>query len=349
LAEKEKRNIVVSIGAWVFMSKTHIFPVAAATLLAALLSTSPLAAQGVPELTAKRTLDLPGQSASDKAPVVTGVAMDPSGKYIAAVGDDHQVRLWDARTQKSPRVLSAHNGWVRAASFRPDGKVLATAGDDRQICLWEASSGALLRSIPNEPFAVRAMAFNSNGRSLASAGFGDKVRIHDSDDGRLLQELEAPGGDVRALVYSPDGARLAAAGRNGAIRLWDAKGKQLADLQSGNRAIDALAYSPDGALLAAAGAARNIGVWDAAKMVEKYQLPDQGGAVLSLCFCGRSVLAAGNSVNAVRVWSLPDEKELNRLSGHTGSVAALVWNANSGQLLSGGFDCTVRFWEGIGE
>jgi WD40 repeat protein len=328
------------------MTKSWLFIVILAASIGVLFGGSPIGAQSIPELTPSKIIRLPGQSIPDKSPVITGLAIAPAGKFLATAGDDHQVRLWDLQTQKLLHTLTTHTGWVRAAIFRPDGKVLATAGDDRQICFWDATTGTLLKTISNEPYAVHALSFSPSSRTLAVAGFGDKIRLHDGTDGRLLQELDAPGSDIRTLAFSPDGTHLAAAGRNGVIRIWDAsKGKHQSDLQGSHRLIHALVYSPDGAFLASAGEEPVVRLWDTADGTAKTELTVQTGAVLSLSFCGKDVLAAGTTVNEVHAWTLPNRQELCRMTGHTGSVATVAWNARGGELITSGFDCTVRYWQ----
>jgi mitogen-activated protein kinase organizer 1 len=73
-------------------------------------------------------------------------------------------------------------------------------------------------------------------------------------------------------------------------------------------------------------------------------LPARPGVVLSLVFCGPDRLAAGGSDDLIRVWDLTTRSEQLRLVGHTGSVSALVWDAQAELLVSGSFDTTVRLW-----
>ena len=56
-------------------------------------------------------------------------------------------------------------------------------------------------------------------------------------------------------------------------------------------------------------------------------------------------MAVGGSDNVIRLWDLASRQEQNRLVGHTGTVAALAWDATANTLLSGGFDTTVRVWQ----
>ena len=64
--------------------------------------------------------------------------------------------------------------------------------------------------------------------------------------------------------------------------------------------------------------------------------------VLALAAYAPGRLATAGSDNQIRLWDLAAQRETARLSGHTGSVAALD---SSGEILvSGSFDTTVRIW-----
>jgi WD40 repeat protein len=106
-----------------------------------------------------------------------------------------------------------------------------------------------------------------------------------------------------------------------------------------------LAFSADGKRLAAAGDERVIRVLDIATAKTVVVLPAEPAKILSLAYCGENRLAAGCTDNEIRVWNLESKKIEDRLTGHTGSVGALTYDKNAGQLISGGFDTTARVWK----
>lgn len=304
-----------------------------------------LQGQTVPQAGPVGTLTLDELPGRMTRPVVSGLALDPSGRYLAAAGDDHVVRVWDARDGTILHRLEGHTGWVRACAFSPNGQLLATAGQDRRIYLWDPATGQAIRQLPQTPAALAAIAFSPDGRTLAAGGFEDRFRLFDVATGQVLHTVEASERDVRALTFSADGQLLAAAGTGGRIRIVALDGSAaLRDLPGDGRTIQALAFRADGAQLASAGLGDAISLWDMASGSLAGTVPVRPGKVMALTYCGPDRLAASGSYNSIRVFDPEAGHEIVRLVGHTGSVSTLVFDEGSGRLISGSYDTTVRFW-----
>ncbi len=303
--------------------------------------------ESTPQLSAGKVVQLAPLNSAGTAPVVSSVALDPAGKLLAAVGDDHLVRIFEVPSGKLLHRWASHVDWVKASVFRPDGSALATAGDDRRICFWRVMAAGKTRRVSEPlPAAIYTLAYSPDGRLLAAAGFADSVWLFDAEQGKLIRELPAPGTDIRAIAFSPDGTRMAAAGRAGLVRIWNAaSGQQISDVQVSSRRIFALAYSPGGKLLAAAGQQRIVRLLDPASGKVLADLPARPGEVMSLCFCGPDTLVSAGSGNVIHVWDVPSQRERCQLIGHTGSVTTLVFDRAEKTLISGGYDTTVRLWD----
>src|SRR5262249_39230315 len=118
---------------------------------------------------------------------VVGVALSPDGRYLACVGGDRAVRLWDLTEGREVRAFTAADphpggrGDPYAVAFSPDGRRLAAAGEGA-IKFWDVTTGEEVYSIP-------------------------------------LQVLES----FSALAFSPDGGHLVGAGVNGTLFAWDGR------------------------------------------------------------------------------------------------------------------------------
>ena len=301
-------------------------------------------AEEIRQLAPSRVIELGSQQRIGPS-VVSSVAVSPDGKQLAAVGDDHLVRVWDRESGQKLHRMAGHTDWVRTVAFSPDGKTLASAGNDRTIRLWDPSTGQLKKTLPPHDQAITVLAFSPDGRRLAAAGFQKTLIIYDAASGRPLRDLGCPCVDIRALTFSPSGDRLAAAGRNGKIRIWNVALDQAErTFQAHRRRIRSLVFSPDGRRLASAGEGRHIRIWDAETGQELLSIPSGPTRVQAMVFTGDDELAVGGSDHVIRRWNLTTKSGTQLLVGHTGSVVALACHRAGGLLVSGSFDTTVRIW-----
>jgi tricorn protease-like protein len=68
-------------------------------------------------------------------------------------------------------------------------------------------------------------------------------------------------------------------------------------------------------------------------------------AVHSVAFgLGGKWLASGSEDHTIKIWSIPDQREVRTLGGHTGSVNSVAFSPDGGFLASGSTDKTVKVW-----
>ncbi|HWA98244.1 MAG TPA: WD40 repeat domain-containing protein [Pirellulales bacterium] len=296
-------------------------------------------------MVADRVLQVPADERTGLMPVVTALAASHDGKLLASGGDDHIVRIWDRETGKITKNLRGHTDWVRTAEFHPDNKRLITAADDHTIRLWNLDNdeSTVLFETTGPSYCL---CFRADGKELAHAGFANTVSVLDVEKREVIQQLEAPSNDVRAMLFAPQAAMLAAAGRNGKIRVWQGNElKFVRDIDAHRQRVRTMAFSPDGAYLASGGEDRQLVIWNVASGTEAFRLPLRPGRIHCVAYCGASLLAVGTSDNVIRIWDLQQRVEVMRMLGHTGSIAALIYVADASELISAGFDTSIRIWK----
>jgi len=308
------------------------------------LGRAQVAAPTVPTSSPQRTIEIDADTDTAEPPVLTAVAFAPDGRHIAAAGDDHIVRLWSTVDGSLTAAWNEHADWIRSLAFHPAGKQLLTAGDDHTVKLWDLSNGTVTRNIVNPGGIVHRAAFLPDGKRFITAGFDDRLRIYDTATGESVHELVAAADDVRAMAVSPNGSRVVAAGRNGVLRTWDLGDfKQTAETPAHRMRIRVLAWSPDGGRFVTAADDRKFFTWTA-DGTREFTLASPPGRLMAAAFIDADQVAVGGSDNIIRIIDVASRQELQRLVGHTGSIAALDYYADSGQLASCSFDTTLRFW-----
>ena len=154
-------------------------------------------------------------------------------------------------------------GDARVVAYSPDGS-LAAAGGPRRVEIFSARTG---RSKATVPIAggVSVVSFSPSGELALAAGFDGTLTLFEPRKGTVTTEIDAHNtgrSTDRAPINSAEfvgggGVRLVSAGDDGAVRLWNASGKQIAELDLGGRAHADVAAA--GERLVAGG--NRAGVW----------------------------------------------------------------------------------------
>lgn len=323
------------------------FAVRRAKLLIALVSLSGYCTCNCTSLPAddwsSQVIRLDPKAGQEHPPVITALAIDPTGRFVALGGDDHLVRVWDLAESRLARVLEAHQDWVRTLTFSPNGEMLVTSGNDRRVIVWNSVTGDKLREYSELSHVVTSVVFSHDARLVGVVGFGDKLRIIDGLTGDRLREYSCPTADMRTVAFSLDDKFIVGGGRNGMIRIWNSEdGRVLGEYSAHSQRIRDLSFSPDGTLLATCGDDRKV-IISRVNGEQVMELPRQGAKVMTLVFCGPDHLATGGSDNKIHIWDLNTGGKSAELTGHTGTISVLAHSHDV--LVSSGYDTTIRVWK----
>ncbi|MGB6847915.1 MAG: hypothetical protein WBG05_06905, partial [Thermoanaerobaculia bacterium] len=188
---------------------------------------------------------------------VDGIALQHSGRWLAATNDEGGVRLWPlGRTY--PWVLRGHAGDVKEVAFAPDGTWVASWGSDGyRYWTFTKESGEDPGGFPPHDSGSGQLAFDPAGRFIVVAPIAEQVHLLPFGQGDA-RTAPAPEQRSSSLAVSPDGARVAWGGglteENRVIHVWDLQTDEVQVLDAGREeGINHLEFTPDGRLLAAYG------------------------------------------------------------------------------------------------
>lgn len=152
-------------------------------------------------------------------PAVEAVAFSPDDRYLATVGDDAVVRIYNLRNGNYT-VVGHYPGSMNDVDFSSDGRLLAAAGFAGQITVWNLEQHKVAYSTPQGAW-IQTLRFSPDGKTIAAGNSSGDVEFWDADTGRRLPlQLATVGGSVNSLSFDPSGTRLTTTNGNGSIRLW---------------------------------------------------------------------------------------------------------------------------------
>lgn len=193
------------------------------------------------------------------------------------------------------------------------------------VKLWDAKTGMLLRSAGEEAHTnITAIAFSPDGRTAAIASLEllakrsqdirerpkMQLRLVDVRSWELKKRLEPPG-FVTALAFSPDGSRLAYGGRRrlaektAFLEIWDIQNNR-----------------------------RMGGTEECGKRISRLAFSRDG-----------QILATGDEDGKVQVVDGRTGESKWQMAGHSAAVCSLGLSADSTNLLIGGFQTGLQFWD----
>ena len=273
--------------------------------------------------------------------VVTALAADPRGEYVAAAGDDHRIRILRTSNLVVVRTLVAHRDIVRSLAFDASGGQLVSAGNDGQLIVWNRDeSFRVVQQMKGSPALARAQ-FSPDGCELAAVGFENEVFLMGRGDGDRV-ELTCDCQDLRAVAYRDDNQLLAVAGRCGKLHLFNPRTGSCSEYQLHSARIHDVEFQPQSGVAVSVAEDGQIALFDSETRQLIRHIPVTTGKLFAVSVLTPRLIAVAGSDDVIRIVNVEDGGIVRTLSGHRGSVSAL--DTSRGLLFSGSYDATLRRW-----
>ena len=206
--------------------------------------------------------------AKDFAPmsdIVWDVAISPDGRYVAAVGRDLTVRVWDRNADGNAlAIMTGHISDVVSVVFVGEGQQLATASFDGTVRLWNITTGNQLLTIAGPDEGLTSVAVNSKGSLIAAGSSRGSVHMWEvaSQDERWNFAGDVDDASpITSVQFTPDDTMLVAGAQDGSVRLWDAVNGLPAAYLRAISLVNDVTFGSDARLLIAADGAGVLFTW----------------------------------------------------------------------------------------
>jgi WD40 repeat protein len=128
---------------------------------------------------------------------VYGVAIKADGKVGYSVGEDNQLRGWNATGEQGGKQIRATGGHGKAILKlvpHPKQPLLVTCSADQTVRLWNTDKGSPVRTLNGNTDYVFAVAVSPDGNLIASGAFNGEVHIWKVADGSEVKAFNASPG-----------------------------------------------------------------------------------------------------------------------------------------------------------
>jgi WD40 repeat protein len=226
-------------------------------------------------------------------------AWSSDGRYLAVLGQDGTLALWQADNPAKPVTLGASRSRpdrIDVQAWSPDSQYLAVGSEQGVIRLRKACAGSEVRPLAGHAAGIRCLVWSRDGRRLASADAKGVVKVWGRDTGEELGQFrhEARLSPFRGdkgffeqmpkwpvnLAWSPKGDRLAVAGDDSAIGVYDLGARRQVQTLHSTDGPKSIAWNPVSERLASTappGDQSGITIWDMAAGQDLLSLPGCGG------------------------------------------------------------------------
>ena len=253
------------------------------------------------------------------------------------------------------KFLDGHQSSVSCLDFfgeRTESKessYLVSGSQDGTGVIWNLKTGTILHTLGVSEKPIWCLAASPDGQKVAFGTDDSKIVLFNSWTGEKQATLTGHEGRIWGIAWDPSGRRLASCDDKGTALMWSIKtGEILHTMKSdiGDLVLGTVAISPDGKIVAFTSRGDRIYLYDATSGARIDVVPDLKEEPKTSAFSpdGKMFATAGAD-KLVTIRSTGNWQIIRELDGHTLTVKAVRWSADSRRLFSGGDDKKIIEWD----
>ncbi|MBN2047598.1 MAG: WD40 repeat domain-containing protein [Anaerolineaceae bacterium] len=273
---------------------------------------------------------------------ITAIAVDPSGKHLAAAGWRADTRVWSLEDRTQIAALDPGSLGARELQF-VDANSLLTFSGAQTLYRWDVNTQKITQAVSTT--TLSAVGFTADGSVLAGV-HGLELARYRADNGHRLP-LISLSEKASALAVSADGARAAVLGDSGAAVYDLQTGEQTGALTFGDDfgAFRLIRFAPDGEALDLVG--HQVLRWQLSRLGPVAVFPLSGRVDAYTISTDGSILASRvQNLMEVEIWRADETRPALVLADHLIPVQDAVFLPAGTDLLTSAD--ALRLWDASG-
>ena len=302
--------------------------------------------------------------------IVDRIAMSSDGRYMATLGRDKLIILWDAVTWEKlfTYEIDVFEFFREEIMFSEDDSqlIIKIGGgeDEMQLISLDVPSMVAgdveVETLMSMTLTGQETAVNTNydinpDLTLAAFGYTDgSVALWDIQSNQLRVRFTAHS-QWTFLIFSHDGSQLATVGADATVKVW------FVDALLEDEIVPIITlphetgpfigeFSPDNSLLTTytgdTGFVWNLKASEDADLGELlYTFRHDNGIAFVTFNSDSSQLASSSQDSKAKIWDTRTGELLMTLTGHQSALNGLAFTADDKRLITSSVDQTVRVWE----
>ncbi len=278
-------------------------------------------------------------------PIIQGLhpiafAPAPTGSKFLVCMEDGSVRIMDAKTRQTIRVLAKHVQPAYAAAWSPDGTYVATGDESARIFIESPLTGEKIREYRTHTKGIQKLSFNMTRQFLASTGKDDQINIYDISKPapKEVRKILGKGANFYGATFSPNLPYTLSTGILG-------PGCRIYDCNSGNcvgflttedqQGVYDVSYNPSGSVEVSAGRDGEALVWDAKAKKKIGTLKGHTDWVMFATVSPNGKLIATSSTDrSVKIWNASNCQKIADLPNQSNVGSPLCFTADGNSLVT---------------
>ncbi|MBX2864674.1 MAG: TIR domain-containing protein [Leptolyngbyaceae cyanobacterium MAG.088] len=285
---------------------------------------------------------------------IVDVSVSPDGRYVALVGCEDTVDLWDleTRTLETLTIENSDNnvdGPIELVNvdFRVDGQQLALADSNGNVYLQNLNGDPSQVQFTAHNNVITQVRYSPDGEYLATTSQDGKMYLW-TLQGQPIQQFDHHQDIVWDVAFGANGQQFATASEDKTVHVIDVDGNAITPpIQHSESAVD-VHFSADNQFLATASIPALVNLknlTNAQQQLVAWDVDLKGQGLLQrLLFSpnGQHMVTATSS-GALELWDLAGNL-LDTFVGHNRPITSISFSPDGQYLVSGSDDGTARLW-----